>query len=119
MKFSEFRYERPDIAQLQASFQEALDSFRRAGSAALQHEAMKRINELRRRYSTMANLCHIRHTIDTNDEFYKKSKTFSTKRSQSSRGLSTIITARLFPRRSALNWNKCGGNSCLRWPKHS
>lgn len=76
MKFSEFRYERPDIAQLQASFQEALDSFRRAGSAALQHEAMKRINELRRRYSTMANLCHIRHTIDTNDEFYKKEQDF-------------------------------------------
>lgn len=76
MKFSEFRYERPDITQLQASFQEALDSFRRAGSAALQHEAMKRINELRRRYSTMANLCHIRHTIDTNDEFYKKEQDF-------------------------------------------
>ncbi|KPC98028.1 hypothetical protein LR69_03779 [Geobacillus sp. BCO2] len=76
MKFSEFRYERPDIDALQASFQEALDAFRRAGSAALQHEAMKRINALRRRYSTMANLCHIRHTIDTNDEFYKQEQDF-------------------------------------------
>jgi M3 family oligoendopeptidase len=76
LKFSEFHYERPNIEKLKASFQQALQSFRKATSVEEQHEAMKQINQLRNDFSTMANICHIRHTIDTNDEFYKQEQDF-------------------------------------------
>jgi len=36
-----------------------------------QSEAMEKINEIRNDLGTMFNICYVRHTIDTNDEFYK------------------------------------------------
>ncbi len=76
LKFSEFIYERPNIEKLKASFQQALQSFQKASSAEEQDEAMKEINKLRNDFSTMAQICYIRHTIDTNDEFYKQEQDF-------------------------------------------
>lgn len=63
LKFSEFRYERPNIEKLKASFQLALQSFQKASNAEEQNEAMKEINRLRNDFSTMANICYIRHTF--------------------------------------------------------
>lgn len=71
MKFQDYQYERPNMEELEGKFNTALKKFEAGTSFAEQNEAMKEVNEIRRYVSTMFNLCMIRHTIDTNDEFYK------------------------------------------------
>src|SRR5699024_10926277 len=41
-----------------------------------QEEAMKEINNIRNAVATREKLCSIRHTIDTNNEFYKEEQDF-------------------------------------------
>ncbi|MCA1039688.1 M3 family oligoendopeptidase [Bacillus infantis] len=71
MKFSEYTYVRPDMDEAGRKFEAALERFRGAASADEQNEAMKEFNQIRNDIGTMFNLCYIRHSIDTNDEFYK------------------------------------------------
>lgn len=71
MKFEEYTYSRPDFKQLTADFEKALEVFKTSESAQEQNEAMNEINRLRNSVDTMFNICYIRHSIDTNDEFYK------------------------------------------------
>jgi M3 family oligoendopeptidase len=76
MKFSEFTYERPDINELKSVFEEAVQIFRDASSADEQNEAMKKIVSLRNTFESKARLAKIRHTIDTDDVFYKEEQAF-------------------------------------------
>lgn len=76
MKFSEYEYRRPNVEKLTKSFKDALASFQGAENVEEQMEAIKQINSLRKAYSTMDNLCYIRHSIDTTNEFYKEEKEF-------------------------------------------
>ncbi|WP_121609446.1 M3 family oligoendopeptidase [Mesobacillus foraminis] len=71
MKFEEYEYKRPQLDELTEKFELALEKFRGSSSANSQDEAMKEINELRNEVDTMMNICYIRHSIDTNNEFYK------------------------------------------------
>ena len=71
MTFKEYIYKRPEIDEVKETFRSALDRFKAAKDAAEQIEAMKEINALRNTVSTMINLVYIRHSIDTNDSFYK------------------------------------------------
>ncbi|KOO50499.1 M3 family oligoendopeptidase [Priestia koreensis] len=71
MKFQDFTYERPDIKKVEASFEEALQLFKEAKSIEEQESALKAIHKIEADFGTMATLCSIRHSIDTNDEFYK------------------------------------------------
>lgn len=72
MKFSQFQYERPNLEKLGAQFEELLQKFNDAGSFEEQELALVEINKLRSFYDTMENIMYVRHTIDTNDEFYKE-----------------------------------------------
>ncbi|MDR7073942.1 M3 family oligoendopeptidase [Fictibacillus barbaricus] len=76
MKFSEFTYERPDINELKSAFEAAVQIFREASSADEQNEAMKKVVSLRNSFESMARLAKIRHTIDTEDVFYKDEQAF-------------------------------------------
>ncbi|AJY75490.1 M3 family oligoendopeptidase [Paenibacillus beijingensis] len=71
MKFSEFRYERPDKEAVITGFKELLAAFRSAASFEEQDRIMADINKLRSRLDTMGQLVYIRHSIDTTDAFYK------------------------------------------------
>ncbi|MBS4177317.1 M3 family oligoendopeptidase [Lederbergia citrea] len=72
MKFEEYTYKRPDLEQIKIQFDEALEKFNGAKNVEQQNQAIKVINEIRSDLGTMFNLCHIRHTIDTEDEFYEQ-----------------------------------------------
>ncbi|MCB0589046.1 MAG: M3 family oligoendopeptidase, partial [Phaeodactylibacter sp.] len=72
LTFEHFQYERPQFDRFSASFREELSHFRQASSAEEQGEALARINGLRNEFTSMYNICHIRHTMDTRDEFYEK-----------------------------------------------
>lgn len=76
MQFSEYRYERPDMEEMARSFREALQSFKKASSLEEQNQMIAQINAIRKTYSTMENLCYIRHSIDTTDAYYKKEQDF-------------------------------------------
>ncbi|MFG6497129.1 M3 family oligoendopeptidase [Fictibacillus sp. UD] len=76
MKFSEFTYERPDVAKLKMEFEEAVQVFKDASSAEKQNEAMKKVVALRNSFESKARLAKIRHTINTEDAFYKEEQAF-------------------------------------------
>lgn len=71
MSFHQYTYARPDFETVEKNFEQALRRFDAASSAGEQNEVMKEINDIRNDLGTMFNLVYIRHSIDTNDEFYK------------------------------------------------
>ncbi|HEY2420314.1 MAG TPA: M3 family oligoendopeptidase [Neobacillus sp.] len=71
MSFETYTYQRPDLEEVKANFHVAIENFKNARSVEEQINAMQEVNKLRNGLSTMLNLCSIRHSIDTNDEFYK------------------------------------------------
>ncbi|MFD0590312.1 M3 family oligoendopeptidase [Paenibacillus sp. GCM10027627] len=76
MKFSEYPYSRPDVAAFQQKFQQLIGQFEAAGSYDEQDAAMTEINKLRSEFDSMQQIASIRHSIDTNDEFYKAEQDF-------------------------------------------
>ncbi|MBW8351612.1 M3 family oligoendopeptidase [Bacillus sp. IITD106] len=72
VKFEDYKYTRPNMEEVEAAFNAELEKFKNAKTVEEQSEAMNKINDIRNELGTMFNLCYIRHTIDTNDEFYKK-----------------------------------------------
>ncbi|NWL88534.1 M3 family oligoendopeptidase [Paenibacillus sp. 79R4] len=71
MKFSEYTYQRPVVKEFEVKFKELLNGFTSAESYEEQDAAMTAINQLRSEYDTMHTIASVRHSIDTNDEFYK------------------------------------------------
>ncbi|WP_334074579.1 M3 family oligoendopeptidase [Paenibacillus sp. A14] len=76
MKFSDYHYERPDVQVFEQKFRELLNGFTSAGTYEEQDRAMTEINKLRSQFDTLQQLASIRHSIDTNDEFYKAEQDF-------------------------------------------
>ena len=76
MHFSEYSYTRPEIESLRERFMDLVKSFELAENAEGQMDAMDKINQLRSAFDTNYQLCAIRHSIDTRDEFYNKEQDF-------------------------------------------
>ncbi|WP_456275758.1 M3 family oligoendopeptidase [Bacillus sp. AK128] len=76
MKFEEFEYKRPNLDEIENNISDLLTQFEQAKNAEEQNEIMKKINAIRNDYSTMYNISYVRHTIDTNDEFYQAENDF-------------------------------------------
>lgn len=70
MKFSDYVYERPDAEQFKVDFMKLLQGLE-TGSLEEQKAAVAAINELRSKFDTMQTLVSVRHSINTEDEFYK------------------------------------------------
>ncbi|MEH7177372.1 M3 family oligoendopeptidase [Neobacillus vireti] len=71
MRFEEYTYTRPNLDEVKARIESALQKFTSAPSVEEQILAMNEVNQVRNDIGTMFNLCYIRHSVDTNDEFYK------------------------------------------------
>ncbi|WP_246943942.1 M3 family oligoendopeptidase [Bacillus pinisoli] len=76
MRFEEFDYKRPNLEEIEKIVCALLEQFDHANSAVEQNAIMKQINAIRNDYSTMYNICYVRHTIDTTDEFYQSENDF-------------------------------------------
>jgi M3 family oligoendopeptidase len=76
MGFQDYTYVRPNLEDVKEKFASALQRFNNASTVEDQSKAMDEVNQLRNDLGTMFNLCHIRHSIDTNDEFYKKEQDY-------------------------------------------
>lgn len=70
MKFSQMKYERPDAEQLKAELNGLTEKLKAAKSYTEAKELFLAEEKLNKHISTLANLAHIRHTIDTRDAFY-------------------------------------------------
>lgn len=75
-KFKDYKYERPDLFKIGNEFDELLEKFNSSKSFEEQNKAMKEINNLRNYIDTMETLVSIRHSINTEDEFYVKENDF-------------------------------------------
>ena len=75
-KFEELTYQRPDMEQFSSDFNAMLDRFEQADSLEEQSNLLNEINQLRLTFSSMYNLCHIRHTVDTRDAQDEAENTF-------------------------------------------
>ncbi len=76
MSFTEYEYRRPNLKRLTTSFEKHVAEFENAPTSEQAAVAFKKINRLRRIFSTAYNLGHIRHTIDTTNAFYDAENTF-------------------------------------------
>ena len=76
MKFSEFKYTRPDFDQYKKTMDELTNQFKQASDADAQLELVAKINKVRSHVETMATLASIRHSIDTRDKFYDEEQTY-------------------------------------------
>ncbi|PHI20759.1 M3 family oligoendopeptidase [Lewinellaceae bacterium SD302] len=72
--FQDFEYVRPDLESLEKEFREVLGAIKVAKSLADAKQGILAIDQLRGRIATMSNICHIRYTINTKDEFYAAEK---------------------------------------------
>ena len=72
MKFSEMPYVRPNLEEIKASFGRILERIEAAGSAQEQIDAYMDCERESKGINTACTLAHVRHTIDTKDEFYDK-----------------------------------------------
>ena len=72
MTFTEYTYKRPQLEEVKAGFTNAINKFSEAKNVSEQVQAIDDINKLKNTLQTMFDLCYIRHSIDTNDEFYKE-----------------------------------------------
>jgi oligoendopeptidase F len=71
MTFNEFEYARPEIDGLSKRFHDLVDKFENATDVGEQVRLMTEIDEIRAEFDTMYNICTIRHTVDTRDQFYE------------------------------------------------
>ncbi|MCH1627808.1 M3 family oligoendopeptidase [Fredinandcohnia quinoae] len=76
MNFNDYKYVRPNMDEVEQAFNKSLEKFTNSQSVFEQDAAMKEIIEIQRTVDTAFNLCYIRHTIDTNDEFYKEEQDY-------------------------------------------
>ena len=72
MKFNEYKYEHLDLEKIKKEFSELIESFEKAENVEGQITAFDKIIKLRNHIETMQTLVSVRHSIDTNDEFYDK-----------------------------------------------
>ena len=72
MKFNEYKYEHLDLEKIKKEFSELIKSFEKAENVEGQVNAFDEIIKLRNHIETMQTLVSIRHSVDTNDEFYDK-----------------------------------------------
>ena len=93
--FDQFEYQRPDFERFEEDFSAALYAFEHAESAESQNKAMEQINKLRNTFSTMYNICMIRHTMNTQDQFYEKENEYFDQQSPVYQGLVNKFYAQL------------------------
>ncbi|MFB7639435.1 M3 family oligoendopeptidase [Peribacillus butanolivorans] len=110
MKFNEYEYRRPEMDEIKSKFTKVLEKFRDAQEIDIQVKAMEEINEIRNYVGTMLNLVYIRHSIDTNDEFYKAENDYLDEFSPEMEELTSIFYTELvrskFRRELEIKWGK-------------
>jgi len=70
MRFSEFKYERPNYEAIKEEMELLINAFENAKSAKEQIDIIHKVNKIFELTDTMLALSYIRHSLNTKDEFY-------------------------------------------------
>ena len=76
MKFSDFKYERPDLDKVKKSLEEKLALINTGNTLETEIKAAYDIFKINDDLDTLGNLVGIRNSINTTDEFYEKEQEF-------------------------------------------
>ena len=76
MKFSEMKYERPDLEAIKSELRGLTEQLRAAQDYAQAREVFLRHEKASIHMQTLATLASVRHQIDTRDAFYDAEETF-------------------------------------------
>lgn len=76
MKFHDMPYERVEYTQAEKEYRRIISDFREAQSGEEQFKVHERYYALNNKVGTMMTIAHIRHDIDTTDEFYSAEKEY-------------------------------------------
>ncbi|AFS79688.1 oligoendopeptidase, M3 family [Gottschalkia acidurici 9a] len=75
-KFKDYEYVRPNLDEISKEFNHLLNRFSKSRSFREQSMVVEEINKIRDTVDTMTSLVYIRHSINTEDEFYEKEQNF-------------------------------------------
>ncbi|MGM9521394.1 MAG: M3 family oligoendopeptidase [Oscillospiraceae bacterium] len=76
MKFSQMPYSRPDIEGVKTALNQLTERLKNAGSYEEAKSVFLEQEQAAKHLNTQGTLCHIRHSIDTRDEFYNEEMKF-------------------------------------------
>ena len=76
MKFSDYKYERPNYEEIKKSFLELVDKIKNASTYDEQKLHINQLNNIRKHIETMSTLASIRNSINTADEFYDEEQNY-------------------------------------------
>lgn len=76
MKFKDMPYERVDFEKVTEEFKQLMEEFDAAKSGEEQFAVHRKYYALTDRVSTMMTIAHIRHDVDTTDEFYDAEQSY-------------------------------------------
>lgn len=76
LKFKDYKYVRPDLKRIEEEFDVLLKQFETADDIETQSQVIRDINKIRNHFETMSTLVSVRHSIDTEDEFYIEENDF-------------------------------------------
>lgn len=76
MKFSDFKYERPVYESNKKEFNNIIKKISESNTYKEQKENIDILNKLRNSIETMSTIASIRHSINTEDEFYEKERAY-------------------------------------------
>lgn len=76
MKFSEYKYERPNLEELKAKFESALKVIKESNSLDELVKTIDEINKIKGDVDTALTLCSIRYSINTMMSSMKRNKNF-------------------------------------------
>ncbi len=76
MKFSQMPYERVDFEKLKEEIVRCTEELKSAKSGEEAFEIHRKLTKINDHAGTMRTIAHVRHDIDTQDEFYEKEQAF-------------------------------------------
>ncbi len=76
MKFSEYKYQRPDLEKLKQDFEETIKLIGEDESLETEIKAIRHMNDVQDEVDSMFTLVSIRNSLNTKDEFYEKETEF-------------------------------------------
>jgi len=76
MKFNDYKYERPDLAQIQKELEEQIAVIGTGHDLASEIKAVYKVFAINDKVGTLGTLVSIRNSVDTTDEFYEKEQEF-------------------------------------------
>ncbi|WP_411677556.1 M3 family oligoendopeptidase [Caproicibacter sp.] len=76
MKFSDMKYERPDLDAMRKQYSEITKQFSECSNASEQYDLILRHEKLSSNFQSMGTVAYIRNSINTVDPFYEKEIAF-------------------------------------------